>query len=128
MARILVVDDDHSNAEVVQILLEEAGHEVVNIQLAARVWEVLTCFTPDLIVMDILLGQDDGRLICNLLKDDPKTLHIPVMLVTAMLESRVSAFPCSAEMIIFKPFDCGEMLGKVEVLIGSPDLRSTFDS
>ncbi|WP_145861166.1 response regulator transcription factor [Pedobacter suwonensis] len=114
MPKILVVDDDPGNAEVMQMVLESEGFQVKRICQSIQLEPSMTSFCPDLVLMDILLDANDGRDICNDLKADRSTSHIPVMLITAMLESQVSNIACDADDIMFKPFDYAALVNKVK--------------
>ncbi len=119
MSKILVVDDDLSNAEVIQMVLESEGFQVERICHSDQIDPSITSFCPDLVLMDILLDADDGRNICNNLKSDRSTRHIPVMLITAMLESQVDNITCDADAIMFKPFEYTVLVNKVRKVLHS---------
>ncbi|WP_412469306.1 response regulator transcription factor [Pedobacter sp. KLB.chiD] len=119
MTKILVVDDDPSNAEVMQMVLESEGFQVERICHSVQFESSIMSFCPDLVLMDILLDADDGRDICNELKADQSTRHIPVMLITAMLESQVGAIACDADAIMFKPFEYTVLVNKVKNVLRS---------
>ena len=61
MSKILILDDDTSNAEVIQLVLEDQDFEVRSIHKSALLDAAIKNFGPDLVVMDILLDNDDGR-------------------------------------------------------------------
>jgi len=61
MARILVVDDDLSNVEVIQLVLQSQRHKVRSINHSAQIDFTVASFKPELIVTDILLDDGDGR-------------------------------------------------------------------
>jgi len=119
MFKILVLDDDQSNAEVIQAVLEDQSYLVTGINSSDGLETAITDFQPDLIVMDILLDKADGRELCNTIKGNPTTQDIPVLLITAMLESEAYRIPSLAEGIIFKPFDYAKLHRKVNRLISS---------
>lgn len=116
-SKILVLDDDQSNAEAIQAVLEEQSFEVSSICSSNELMSSIQKFKPDLIIMDILLDMADGRTLCNQIKVGFQTAHIPVLLITAMLESQVLKVPNRADAIIFKPFDCSSLYRKVSRLI-----------
>lgn len=117
MARILVVDDDLSNAEAIQLILEDQNHEVISVHNSDLVRAAVLCFIPDLIVMDILLNNADGRILCDIIKKDQKTMGIPILLITAMMESQSLAVDCLADMLMYKPFDYSNLLKHVDNLV-----------
>jgi len=117
MPRILVIEDDPSNADVIQQILESEDFEVESIDGAEIIDESIDSFSPDLILMDILLPTGDGRLICNSIKENADTKEIPVMLITAMLESEIPRIPCIPDAIMLKPFDYQKLTSTVKKLI-----------
>lgn len=117
MARILVVDDDFSNADAIQMLLEEENFEVKSIHHSDLLEETVKDYQPDLIVMDILLDKGDGRELCSLLKRNSKTLSIPILLITAMLDWQARAKTSHADALMFKPFDYLTLTRKVHELL-----------
>lgn len=117
MSKILVLDNDLGNADVIQLVLEEQNHQVKNINQADLLNDSIKNFKPDLIVMDIILDVADGRDLCNLVKRNRDTGHIPIMLITALLESQVDDISCTADGIIFKPFDYNKLTRMVDRLI-----------
>lgn len=115
--RILVVEDDLSNADVIQQMLESEDFEVESINMSGLIGQSIDRFSPDLIIMDILLHTGDGRLLCNSIKENRGTNHIPVLLITAMLESEIPRIPCLPDAIMLKPFDYRKLTRTVKTLL-----------
>lgn len=116
-AKILVVDNDISNADVIQLILENENFQVKTVIKSQGVQKMVDSFNPDLILMDIMLDGDDGRLLCNDFKIQSSTAHIPVMLITAMLETEAKDMACQADMIMFKPFEYARLVRNVRMLL-----------
>ena len=117
VSKILVVDDDVSNAEAITLVLENHNFVVESIHKSDLLNPTIKSFQPDLILMDIILDTNDGRELCNQLKKNNLTKGIPVMLITAMLESQVDQIPCNADAIMFKPFDYNKLGRNVKDLL-----------
>lgn len=117
MPKILIIEDDLSNADVIQQMLESEDFEVESINKPGAVDQSIKRFSPDLIVMDILLASGDGRLFCNSIKENPDTNHIPILLITAMLESEIPRIPCLPDAIMLKPFDYLKLIKTVKTLL-----------
>src|SRR5262245_64520747 len=86
--RILVVDDDPTNLEVLRARLSAQGYEVV---IAVDGDEALRCareLEPDLVLLDVMMPKIDGISVLKELKQDATLRHIPVILVTAKGDSR----------------------------------------
>ena len=111
MAKILVVENNESNAEVITLILESNNFTVDCIGDSALVSDKLASFRPDLILMDVQLEKDDGRVLCDSIKNQS---DVPIVLLTALLPIEVSKVPCKADDIIYKPFEMQELIAKVE--------------
>ena len=106
--RILVVDDHEGILEVVKMALEMAGYEVIT-SLTSVCFQHIENDLPDLILMDILLSGEDGGVICQRLKSDEKTRHIPVILLSAHAGLRETSDGCGADDFLAKPFRVTEL-------------------
>ena len=101
--RVLVVDDSEAILEVVKMTLEIAGYEVAT-SLTGECFRQMENDLPDLILLDVLLSGEDGRAICERLKGDEKTRHIPVILLSAHVGLWQAAAECGANVFLAKPF------------------------
>lgn len=110
--KILVVDDDESITEVLQIVLEGEGYEV-EISLDGSCIPDFPGNQPDLILLDILLQSKDGRKLCQQLKSDPKTSHIPVIVLSAHSDGSRAASDNGADDFLEKPFDVDVLISTV---------------
>ncbi|MBE3561243.1 MAG: response regulator [Ktedonobacteraceae bacterium] len=110
--KILVVDDDEDIVEVMQIVLQTEGYEVIT----SPDGDYLTHYSqglPDLILLDVLLKGQNGSEICRRLKSDARTASIPVIMLSAHTETEKLADISGADDFLEKPFDVDELLGKV---------------
>lgn len=113
---ILVVDDNPHNLQLLVEILIDMGYQVRPVQegnLALRsVWQN----PPDLILWDILMPDLDGYQVCQQLKADANTSHIPIILIGDLNEviDKVKAFKCGAVDFITKPFQTTEVLVRIE--------------
>ncbi len=83
MPRVLIVDDNLMNLELVSFLLQADGIEVASVPDAHSALRDVRAFQPDLILMDIQLPDIDGLTLTRQLKADPSTRHIAVVAFTA---------------------------------------------
>ena len=117
-AKILVVDDDPDLAGLLKELLTSQGHEVTT---AATGREALSKAetNPDLVLLDLMLPDLNGYEVCRALKQNPKTSHIPVVMLTARADTRdkVGGLKAGADDYITKPFDIEELLARVEAML-----------
>jgi DNA-binding response OmpR family regulator len=111
--KILVVDDDESITEVIQIVLEGEGYEV-EVSLDGSCIPNFPSGQPDLILLDILLHSKDGRKLCQQLKSNQKTSHIPVIVLSAHSDGSQAANDCGADDFLEKPFDVDVLISTAE--------------
>ncbi len=115
MHRILVVDDNNDILEVVKIILENYGFEVLVTLRGEDTFSNTEAFNPELILMDVFLSSGiDGREICKSLKSNPKTKEIPVIMFSAQTKMEDVFQICGADDFIEKPFAVKELVGKIK--------------
>ena len=85
---ILLVDDDQELATIQTIVLQREGYHVVTARDGEEALEKVRACAPDLVVADLLLPKLDGWRVCQQLKGDPRFRHIPVILLSGLLEER----------------------------------------
>jgi DNA-binding response OmpR family regulator len=114
MHRILVVDDNNDILEVVKIILENYGFEVLVTLRGEDTFSNTESFHPQLILMDVFLSSGiDGRDICKSLKSNPKTKEIPIIMFSAQTKMEDVFQICGANDFIAKPFAVKELVGKI---------------
>ena len=113
--KILVVDDDPDILDALQMLLEFAGYDVKTSEKGeyAENLHDTNGGLPDLIILDVLLSGKDGRLICQKLKSQRDTKHIPIIMISAHPNAKQSVSAVGANDFIAKPFDMDEFLAMV---------------
>ncbi len=106
-ARILVVDDNPTNTKLVTATLKFAGYEPSNAGDAEAAREMIAATPFDLILMDIALPGMDGLALTRLLKADPKTKDIPIVVLTAfaMKGDDAKAYAAGCDGYITKPIN-----------------------
>ena len=115
MCRILAVDDDNDILEVLQFILEDSGYEVETLQDGHLLFDRIKEHMPDLILLDIMLGNMDGRELCKNVKARQETHNIPVILVSASHNvSNTMHQKGSPNAFIAKPFDINELLDTIK--------------
>lgn len=113
MKKILVIDDDESIIEVIQLVLEGEGY-CVQASMDSNLLPLFKKEKPDLILLDVLLSGADGRDICKQLKSNPKTAHIPVIMLSAHSDVDQVADDGGADDFLEKPFDVDALIAIVE--------------
>ncbi len=85
-SRVLIVDDNAQNLELLQAYLEELDCETVAACDGPEALEIVAKSPPDLLLLDIMMPRMSGFEVCRRLKSDPKTSAIPIIMVTALNE------------------------------------------
>ncbi len=117
--RILVIEDDFMNLDMILQRLELRGYRVAGAADGRVGIELALLETPDLILMDVSLPGMDGREVTRLLKAEPRTRHIPVIALTAhaMVSDRNKALKAGCDDYETKPIDFQRLLEKMETLL-----------
>jgi two-component system cell cycle response regulator len=120
MARVLVIEDNPANLELMSYLLQAFGHTVLTATDGVAGIETVRRDAPDLIVCDIQLPGIDGFEVARRLKIDPKLRTIPLVAVTAlaMVGDRDKVLAAGFDGYIAKPIAPETFIGQVEVFIG----------
>ncbi len=85
-ARVLVVDDSESNRQLLKVLLSKCGLEVREAAHGEQALDILKEYTPDLIILDVLMPGMDGYQVAQKIKEDPRLKNTPVIAFTAYME------------------------------------------
>lgn len=110
MNKILILDDDQDILEPLSIILESEGFKVETLILGKEIISKIETFKPDLLLLDIFMSGSDGREICKLLKSDPKSTNIPIVMMSAHPAGKLEASASGADDFIAKPFETNELL------------------
>lgn len=125
--RILVVDDEPDVLELVVFHLEKQQYKVAVADTGDKALKMARENLPSLLVLDLMLPGINGLEICQLLKRDPKTRDIPILMLTARAaeEDRVKGLELGAHDYVTKPFSPRELVLRVKNLLrlsnGTPD-------
>lgn len=116
---ILVVDDDPDIRELVRFKLEQMGHSVTTEKdgeggLAAAIADV-----PDLVLLDVMMPKLTGIEVCRKLRDEPSTVGVPIILITAKAQEAdvERGFAAGADDYIIKPFSPRELASRVDAAL-----------
>jgi DNA-binding response OmpR family regulator len=113
--KILVVDDDRDIREIIIMILEAEGYHVSGLDKGEAVVTTVQETRPDLLLLDIQLGDRDGRDICRELKQHPATQAIPIMMISANHgRQSLCEKECNADDFLAKPFDITELVAHVK--------------
>jgi two-component system, OmpR family, alkaline phosphatase synthesis response regulator PhoP len=117
--RILVVDDEEDLLELVNYNLSKEGFRVRPVTSGEEALAEARETLPDLIVLDLLLPAVDGLEVCRRLKSDPRTRHIPIIMLTAKSEESdmVAGLELGADDYVTKPFSPRVLLARVKAIL-----------
>jgi two-component system phosphate regulon response regulator PhoB len=117
--KILVVDDEPDALEVLGFKLKEAGYAPIFAKDGARALTVARDERPALIVLDLMLPEIDGLEVCKILRRDPATAMIPVLMLTARAAEmdRVLGLELGADDYVTKPFSPRELVLRIKKLL-----------
>lgn len=129
MATIVIIDDTPSILHLVSLYLHDAGHHVLTAADGAQGLRVAQANKTDLIITDVMMPEMDGYELTRRLRRDPATTHIPIITLTAHseLESKIKAFEAGADDFMPKPFDAGELVARVSVLLRRAAATAVLD-
>ena len=122
MRKILLIEDNEMNRDMLSRRLERKGFEVVIAVDGQAGVELASSSNPDLILMDLSLPVMDGWEATRCIKADPATQKIPVIALTAhaMAGDEQKALEAGCDAYDTKPVDFKRLLGKIEVLLHQP--------
>jgi CheY-like chemotaxis protein len=117
--KILLVEDNEMNRDMLSRRLERKGYEVVIAVNGQEGVELVSSTRPDLILMDLSLPIIDGWEATRRIKADPATARIPVIALTAhaMAEDRAKAMAAGCDDFDIKPVDLPRLLEKIDTLL-----------
>ncbi len=114
MKKVFIADDDPSIVEVIKIVLKEGGYSVVSTTNGRGVESGIKKHKPDLILLDIWMSGFDGREITKKLKASKQTNTIPIIVISALNNTKQIAKEIKADGFLEKPFDIHTLLKKVK--------------
>jgi len=117
--KILLVDDEPDQLELIDTNLTSAGFDVLKAESGAEALRQARALRPQLILLDVMLPGLDGLEVCKLLRRDPATCSIPIVMLTARATEidRVLGLELGADDYITKPFSMRELVLRVKKLL-----------
>jgi two-component system cell cycle response regulator len=118
-ARILVVDDIPANVKLLEVRLLAEYFEVLTASNGADALETCENGKIDVVLLDVMMPDMDGFEVCRRLKSDPATLHIPVVMVTALdqVSDRIRGLEAGADDFLTKPVNDLQLMTRVRSLV-----------
>src|SRR5688572_16473022 len=117
--RILVVDDQPQNVEILKDRLEGYGYEMWTATSGEAALDIITTEEPDLILLDIIMPGMDGLEVCRRLKANVALPFIPVIMITAKAgtEDIVAGFAAGADEYLTKPLEQAALVARVQSML-----------
>jgi CheY-like chemotaxis protein len=129
MARVLVIDDDDSLLQVMGLMVKRAGHEVTTRNNVRAGLETAFAEQPDLVIVDVMMPELNGYQVCRVLRTNPRTKHIPLMVLTALYghEFEQDAISSGADAYVTKPVTMEILREEVAKLLESGPINPIDD-
>jgi DNA-binding response OmpR family regulator len=123
--KILVVDDEPEAVELIEFNLKQAGFEVLTAADGAEALRKARSASPSLVVLDLMLPEIDGLEVCKMLRRDPQTKGLPIVMVTAKAAEldRILGLELGADDYLTKPFSPRELVLRIRKILerGQPN-------
>ncbi len=116
---ILLIDEDRAMREQVTAQLERTGFDVQGAEDGLKGQALALQFSPDLILLELILPKVDGLTLCQRLRRDERTAHIPIMVISTLGGTKdiVSGFNSGADDYLTKPFHLEELQVRIKALL-----------
>jgi signal transduction histidine kinase len=117
--RVLIVDDERRNAELLKVMLVPEGYALLTASSGEEALGLLAVQQPDLILLDVMMPGMDGYEVAGKIKENPATRNIPVIMLTALDDrnARMLGLNAGAEDFLTKPVDRAELCVRVRNLL-----------
>ncbi|ACL23764.1 response regulator [Chloroflexus aggregans] len=116
---LLIVDDDDAVAEMIELMLRNAGYEVRRAASGEEALQQIFKSPPDALICDVLLPGIDGYTLCKRVRQHPLTRMLPILMLTAQgdISAKIAGFEAGANDYLAKPFEPPELVYRVKNLL-----------
>ena len=117
--KILLVEDNPELLELLRLSFKAAGFATATASNGLKALELTRAQSPDLVVLDVMLPELDGLAVCDILRQDPATAGIPIVMLTGLSSqlSRLAGLDCGAVDYLVKPVNPSELVRKTKELL-----------
>jgi len=118
-ARVLIVDDIPTNVRLLDARLTAEYYDVVTASSGPQALDILNGSDIDIVLLDVMMPDMDGFEVCRRIKSNPKTQHLPVLMITALDQpsDRVRGLEVGADDFLTKPVDDMQLMARVKSLV-----------
>jgi len=119
MEKVLVVDDNEQNCEILEDVISTWGYKVYKAFQGMEAYNSACKYKPDVILLDVMLPGMNGFEVCKKIKNNPYTQNIPIIMLTVLneVEDRIRGFNVGADVFLSKPINYQELKNRVVSLI-----------
>ncbi len=116
---VLVADDDPRILQLLRVFLEKEGYHVLTAGNGSDAIRIAQEEVPDIILVDVMMPQMDGFEVCRQLRNDTRTSHLPILMLTSRsaTQDKVTGFESGADDYVTKPFELDELLARMRSLL-----------
>jgi len=126
--KILILDDSEDILEVMKDVLEMEGYEIEILNYTADICKSVITFNADLVILDYILFGINGGELCHMLKTNPLTAHIPVVMVSAYPRVLESLGNYGSDAFVAKPFSLTDIVNTVKAcLLKAGDIEHSLN-
>ena len=117
--KILIVDEEIDASTALKVALEAEGYNVIEALDGYEGIRKAKSENPDVILLDIMMPGMDGFEVCQLLKADPASMHIPIIMLTAKgeVDDKVEGLELGADDYVTKPFNLKELKARIRIVL-----------
>ena len=117
--RVLIVDDERKNRQLIEVMLDEDGYQVLTASCGKDALAMMEASAPDLVLLDVMMPGMDGYQVASRIRGNPATAHIPVIILTSLGDqnSITHGLGAGAERVLAKPINRAELRACVRALL-----------
>lgn len=130
MEKVLLVDDNEQNREIMKDVLSNWGYDVYISVDGFEVFSLACKYNPDVILLDVMLPGMNGFEVCKKLKNNISTKNIPIIMLTVLneVEDRIRGFNVGADVFLSKPIIYQELKNRVDWAINSKKMLTNMEN
>lgn len=117
MKKALILDDDTSILDMIEEALTYENFSVETVSECERIHHQIIEYKPDVVLLDYLVGRENGGEICHQIKTNPLTSHIPVIIISAYPKVFLSLGNYGCDFFLPKPFSLDQLYKAVDKCI-----------